>query len=316
MSVRVQCPNPACGSSYSVADEYLGRSGSCRKCGQRFTFSTSFGGDAPEILPDEGPPWGLSLGTMFGRYRIDKMLGEGGMGAVYLAFDTELDRKVALKVPHFSAHENPEVIQRFRREAKAAAGFHHPNLCPVHDVGQIDGKHFLTMPYIEGETLSSLLKEGPLPEQRAAEVIRILALALQRAHEKGVIHRDLKPSNIMVGLDGGLVVMDFGLARRGLAEDSLKTKAGELLGTPAYMAPEQVDGDVEAIGPATDVYALGVILYQLLTNRLPFVGRTAMSVLVQIQTATPPRPSELRPGLDRRLEAICLKAMARNPEDR
>ncbi|CAN5910106.1 hypothetical protein BH23PLA1_BH23PLA1_25570 [soil metagenome] len=316
MPVRITCPNPDCGASYSVADEHLGRAGRCRKCGQRFTFSSTMRGGSSSMSPEEhDQPSALATGSMFGRYRIDRLLGRGGMGAVYLAFDTELHRAVALKVPHFSAEVSSEILQRFRREARAAAGFDHPNLCPVFDVGQFEGKYYLTMPYIEGQPMTSLLKNGPLPERRAAEVIRTLANALQEAHGKGVIHRDLKPQNIMVHPRRGLVVMDFGLARRSLAEDSLLTQSGALLGTPAYMAPEQVDGDPKSIGPATDVYALGVILYQLLTARLPFQGSTT-SVLVQIKTAEPQLPSTLRPGLSQRLEAICRRAMAKRPEDR
>jgi serine/threonine protein kinase/tetratricopeptide (TPR) repeat protein len=261
------------------------------------------------------PASGPALPEQFGRYRILQQLGQGGMGAVYLAHDSQLDRPVALKVPHFAA-DDPEGLARFLREARLAATLSHPSICPVHDVGQIDGIHYVTMAYIDGKPLADLLGgERPLPERSVAAVVRKLALALAEAHAHGVIHRDLKPSNVMINRRHEPIVMDFGLARRVGQEDVRLTRSGSILGTPAYMSPEQVDGNAALVGPCSDVYSLGVILYEMLTGRLPFEGSTA-SVLGQILTKEPPPPSSHRPGLDAALEAICLKAMAKDPAQR
>jgi formylglycine-generating enzyme required for sulfatase activity len=264
------------------------------------------------INPRPSPP---QLPEQFGRYRIVRKLGQGGMGSVYLARDTQLDRQVALKVPHIRPEDGPAVLERFYREARAAATLHHPNLCPVHDVGSHDGVPYLTMAFIEGKPLSAFVAEGGLPPRQVAAVVRKLALALQEAHARGIVHRDLKPANVMIDRRKEPVIMDFGLARRGGEGEARLTKLGAVLGTPSYMAPEQVKGDPGLVGPACDVYALGVILYELLTGQLPFEG-PVMAVLGQVLTQEPEPPSKLRPGLDPALEAICLKAMAKRPADR
>ncbi len=257
-----------------------------------------------------------SLPEQFGRYRILKQLGKGGMGSVYLAHDTELDRKVALKVPHFTEAEGKNVRDRFYREARSAATLHHANICPVYDVGEMDGTLYLTMAYIEGESLSRFVDPNkPLTQRQVATLVRKLALALQEAHSRGVIHRDLKPSNVMISKRGEPVVMDFGLARRTTKGEVRLTQTGAIIGTPAYMSPEQVNGDLEAMGPQSDVYSLGVILYELLAGRLPFEGPMA-SVLAQIIAKEPVPPSMIRPGVDPALEAVCLKAMAKSIPDR
>ncbi len=256
------------------------------------------------------------LPETFGRYRIVKKLGQGGMGSVYLAHDTQLDRPVALKVPQFSPQDGPQVLQRFFREAQTAAKIRHPHLCPVYDAGEIGGVPYLTMAYLEGRLLSEYVRaEQPPPVGQTVELVRKLAWALLEAHTHGIVHRDLKPANIFVDRCGEPVVMDFGLARRTTGEDVTITQHGALLGTPAYMAPEQARGKGETIGPASDIYGLGVILYELLTGQRPFRGQL-LEVLSQILTEEPEPPSKHRPDLDRSLEAICLKALAKRPEDR
>jgi predicted Ser/Thr protein kinase len=266
-------------------------------------------------VPDRLARGPASLPERFGRYRIVRELGRGAMGAVYLAHDCQLDRPVALKVPQFTAADGPEVRQRFLSEARAAATIEHPNVCPVYDAGEIDGLPYLTMAYLQGQPLTNLLSgRTPLPERQAVVLVHQLSLALHAAHQRGVIHRDLKPSNIIINQRGEPVLLDFGLARR-LDEQARLTKSGQPLGTPAYMSPEQVAGAVRAMGPGCDVYALGVILYQLLTGRLPFEGSIA-EVLGQIVTQQPPPPSKYRPGLDRRLEVVCLKALSKQVADR
>ena len=256
------------------------------------------------------------LPEQFGRYHIIRLLGRGGMGTVYLAHDTVLDRPVALKVPHPELAADVQAVERFYREARTAGRLNHPNVCPVHDVGEIGGKHYLTMAYIDGRPLSACVADYPGRARQAAELVRKLALALERAHAHDVIHRDLKPSNIMLTPEGEPVVMDFGLARLARKEGGPSfSSTGHIVGTPAYMPPEQALGDHEAVGPASDLYSLGVILYELLTGQTPFEGNTA-ALLVQVVHNAPPPPRTLRADIEPRLEAICLKALAKKPADR
>jgi serine/threonine protein kinase len=253
----------------------------------------------------------------FGRYRIIKMLGQGGMGTVYLARDTQLEREVALKVPHFDAERGPRLLNRFEQEARAAARVHHPNICPIYDVGEIDGKHYLTMAFVDGVSLNQVLRKGMrVSPRQAAHLIRKLALAVHEAHNCGVIHRDLKPSNIMIDRRGEPIIMDFGLARRYRTDDVRLTRVGSTMGTPAYMSPEQCRGERQALGPTCDIYSLGVMLYELLAGRPPFSGEDAMAVLSKVLIEEPAPPSARRPETDRELERICLKAMAKKVEER
>jgi Protein kinase domain len=260
-------------------------------------------------------PGSIALPAQFGRYRIVKILGQGGMGTVYQAHDTQLERPVALKVMRLSA-DDPALVERFYREARIAASFTDPHLCPVYDVGQRDGVHYLTMPLLCGELLSAYLqRHSRLAEAEAVRLTALIARAVHAAHKAGVVHRDLKPANIMLNERCEPVVMDFGLARRYGPLDPRTTAPGALIGTPAYMSPEQIGGDSEGSGPAQDVYSLGVILYEMMTGRPPFDGSTS-DVLMKTLTSEPVPPSRLRPGLDPRLERSCLTALAKKPADR
>lgn len=258
-----------------------------------------------------------SAPARLGRYRIERELGRGAMGAVYLAHDTELDRHVAIKIPKFSGSDAPEYLERFYREARAAATLRHANICPVYDVGEADAVRFITMAYVNGRPLDAEVKAGtPLPERRAAELVAKLADALDHAHRRSVIHRDLKPSNVLIDEEGEPIIMDFGLARQtNKLEDKRLTQSGMIIGSPAYMSPEQIEDGAASVGPRSDIYSLGVMLFELLTARLPFEGSVA-AVIGQIITRDPPRPGQLRPELDPRLESICLKMMEKRPEDR
>ena len=259
-----------------------------------------------------------SLPEQFGRYIILSRLGGGGMGAVYLAEDSQLGRRVALKVPSFGPEEGEESRNRFLEEARAAATLDHPSLCPVYDVGEVDGRLYLTMAYIEGKSLAEIVRSEGMPERQVAALVGKLAVAMQEAHARGIIHRDLKPANIMIRATGGRrepVIVDFGLARREASDDVRLTRTGQVMGTLGYMAPEQVRGESSEIGPACDVYAMGVILYELLTGRLPFRG-SGLAVAGQILTQEPLPISSHRADVDPRLEAICRKAMAKAIADR
>jgi len=249
-----------------------------------------------------------SLPEVFGRYRILRQLGGGSMGSVYLAQDTQLDRAVALKVPNFKS-DNPVQRERFYREARGAATLQHPNLCPIYDVGEIEDIPYLTMAYIEGKPLAEIVRPE-MPVAPAVNLVRKLALALEEAHQRGVLHRDLKPSNIIINQRGEPVIIDFGLARVVNRSEARLTQEGDILGSPAYMSPEQAAGNVASMGPEGDIYSLGVILYELLTGVRPFQGKV-MEVLHLVLTREPPPPSEHRADLDPRLEAICRKAMAK-----
>ena len=250
-----------------------------------------------------------------GRYEIKKLLGRGGMGAVYLAHDSQLDRDVALKVPKFDGQSNPKQIERFYREARSAANLSHPNLCQVFDVGEAEGKHYIAMAYIKGRPLSDYVRDGKQPATRvAAGIIRKVALAMHEAHDSGIIHRDLKPANIMVDHRNEPIVMDFGLAVAHENDDESRlTQEGSLLGSPAYMPPEQLQGELDALSPSSDVYSLGVVLYELLTGRLPFDGSgSTIAMIGQILTKQPKPLAEARPDVEPTLVQICGKAMARD----
>jgi tetratricopeptide (TPR) repeat protein len=277
----------------------------------------------PEHQAPEAAP--APLPARIGRYEIRKLLGRGGMGAVYLAHDPQLDRLVALKVPKLSG---PGAEERFLREARAAAAVSHPNLCPVHDAGRGDGVLYLAMGYIPGCTLTELLREeGRLAPARAARLAAAIAQAMAEAHRHGIVHRDLKPGNVLLNPHGEPVVTDFGLALRdppsapegenATADFAPRlTQAGIMVGTPTYMPPEQACGDLARIGPASDVYSLGVILYELLTGQPPFGAETIAQLVRMIVAEPAPPPSRIQPDIPAALDAVCARALAKDPAER
>lgn len=247
------------------------------------------------------------------RFVIERALGHGGMGAVYLARDEQLQERVALKIMHGMALLDPSASDRLRREASAARRISHTNVVKIHDVGEDGGHLFLSMEYVDGPSLSDMIKRhGPIPLERLREYIDQILIGLEAAHEQGVIHRDLKPANILVTPDQRVKIIDFGLAR--VANLEGMTATGMLLGTPEYMAPEQIKGG--QIDPRTDVYALGALIYHALTGRPPFTADTPIAISLAQITEDPIPPSQLRRGLAPAWDAYVLEALAKRREDR
>jgi WD40 repeat protein/HEAT repeat protein len=298
-------------------------------------------------LPDTGaPPDDLTAGTssvpriqpprdmpgQIGRYRVRAWLGGGAFGDVYQAYDPQLDRDVALKVPRAGSLDSPGHVQRFLTEARSAAQLRHPHIVPTFDAGH-DGTHFyIASAFVRGRTLEAVTEEGRLDARRAAGIVRDLAEALAYAHSLGVVHRDVKPSNVLLDEQGQPHLMDFGLARRRDSVDARQpakgespwwqesqqqkcTQEGDILGTPAYMSPEQAAGRAHKVGPASDQYNLGVVLYELLCGRVPFEGPVPV-ILYNTVHGVPEPPRQVDPAVPRDLEAVCRKALAKSPGDR
>ena len=247
-------------------------------------------------------------------YEILGELGRGGMGVVYKAWQLSLKRVVALKVVRAGA--GPEDLARFRTEAEAAARLRHPGIVPIHEVGEAAGQPYLTLEYVEGGSLSKRLDGTPWQGRRAAALVRALAEAVQHAHQQGVVHRDLKPGNVLLDGEGRARVSDFGLAKLLQGGSDEHTRTGAVLGTPCYMSPEQASGRAHETGPATDVHALGVLLYELLTGRPPFRGESAEETMQLVRAGDPVPPRRLHPQVGRDLEVICLKCLRKAPADR
>jgi serine/threonine-protein kinase len=255
-------------------------------------------------------------------YEILKELGRGGMGVVYQARHLRLNRMVALKMMLDGDFASTEVRERFQREAEAVARLQHPNIVQIFEIGDTRGKPFFSLEYVEGTTLAERLRGGPMPPKEAARVVMVLASAVQCAHEQGIIHRDLKPANLLIAGAASLPVnqwapkiADFGLAKH-LNENAQKTLPSAVLGTPSYMAPEQVSSSFGTIGPATDIYALGAVLFELVTGRPPFQGPSVRDVLTRVETQEPISPGALQGGVDAELSTICLKCLEKKPANR
>jgi hypothetical protein len=237
------------------------------------------------------------------------------MGVVYRARQLSLNRTVAVKMVLAGPLASDADIGRFRAEAEAAAQLDHPNIVAVHEVGEHEGQPYFSMDFVEGSSLAKLVRENPLPGRLAAAYVCRIAEAIQFAHERGVLHRDLKPSNVLIDHRDQPRVTDFGLAKR-VAGGSELTATGAVLGTPSYMPPEQATGDRRRVGPASDVYALGAILYELVTGRPPFRAETPLDTLFQMLQSDPVAPHLLNPRVDRDLETICLKCLEKEPRKR
>ncbi len=248
-------------------------------------------------------------------YDVVGVLGRGAMGVVYKARQRGLKRLVALKMILAGDHASERDLARFKIEAEAVAQFQHPNIVQIYEIGEHDGKPFFSLEFVEGDSLAKKVSGSPLPAREAAEIIRAMALAMQYAHEKGIIHRDLKPANVLLTKVGQPKITDFGLAKR-LDEDSGQTRHGSVLGTPSYMPPEQAEGRLADVGPLSDVYSLGAILYELLTGRAPFRAATLLETLSQVRRQEPVSPIQLQPGTPRDLETISLKCLQKDPAKR
>jgi eukaryotic-like serine/threonine-protein kinase len=253
------------------------------------------------------------INTVFdGRYRIMRKLGSGGMADVYLAEDEELGRRVAIKILNDRHANDEQFVERFRREAKNAAGLSHPNIVSIYDRGEAEGTYYIAMEYLDGRNLKELVvARGPLPIPDTIEATRQVLAALRFAHRKGVVHRDIKPHNVMADADGRLKVTDFGIARAGVSQ---MTEAGSIIGTAQYLSPEQARGT--AVDQRSDLYSIGIVLYEMLTGQVPFTGDSPVEIAMKHLSDTPRPPSLLRPEIPPDLDMVVLRALAKSPEDR
>jgi serine/threonine-protein kinase len=246
------------------------------------------------------------------RYVIERKLGSGGMADVYLAEDQELGRRVALKLLDDRHAADEQFVERFRREAQSAAGLNHPSIVSIFDRGYAEGTYYIAMEYLDGRTLKELLvKNGPTPVPIAIDYARQILGALAFAHRNGIVHRDIKPHNIVVGSDGRLKVTDFGIARSGASQ---MTEAGSIVGTAQYLSPEQARG--APVDPRSDIYSLGVVLYEMLTGKVPFSGDTPVEIAMKHLSQVPELPSQLRSNIPHDLDAVVMRALAKDPEQR
>lgn len=250
----------------------------------------------------------------FGEYELISEIARGGMGVVYKARQVKLNRTVALKMILSGELAGDEQVQRFKAEAEAAAKLDHPGIVPIYEIGEHRGQHYFSMSYVDGKSLNAWIKECPLPSREAAIILQKVAEAIAYAHSKGIIHRDLKPGNVLIDPNGEPKVTDFGLAKQTHSDRDL-TRTGMVVGTPSYMPPEQAAARGD-IGPAADIYSLGAVLYAMLTGRPPFQSSNALDTIIQVLEREPVPPRQLDPKIERDLETICLKCLAKTPNGR
>jgi serine/threonine protein kinase len=325
---------------WAVAEEYLGCSVRCPSCGESEAVAAPMAQNPQPLsvtrseaaVPAGAPPASqlpasevsaahrrgvgadTAVPSRIGRFELRCKLGAGAFGTVYRAYDPQLEREVALKVPRAGTLDSRQRVERFLREAKAVGRLRHPHIVPVYDAGRDGELYYIASAFIPGRPLSETIPGRGMEPHMAAQLVRELAEAVAYAHAQGVVHRDIKPANVMIDERGEPHLMDFGLAARQDSTEKL-THDGAILGTPAYMAPEQAGGQRGEAQPASDQYSLGVLLYELLTGRTPFEGPPAI-LLIHAVNMQPQPPRSVKPGLPRDLETICLRALRKRPEDR
>ncbi len=271
--------------------------------------------DDATLAPRSNDDANASGTRSIGDYELLHEIARGGMGVVYKARQTSLNRSVALKMILTGQLASADDVERFRMEAGAAAQLDHPGIVPIYEIGEHAGQPYFSMGLVEGESLAARIKDGPLTPREAAQWVASIAEAVDYAHQRGVVHRDLKPGNVLIDQHGTPKVTDFGLAKRVDADSNL-TGTGDILGTPSYMPPEQAGGELEKIGPASDIYSLGAVLYCLLTARPPFQAARPLDTVLQVIGQDPVSPKQLNPAVDKDLETICLKCLEKSAERR
>ncbi len=296
------------------------REGLCSRCIARFCLLEPEVGEREPVTSDplsviSAEGGGRTPKTGFGDYELLEEIAHGGMGVVYRARQKSLNRIVAVKMVLFGQFAGKTAFDRFRAEAQTVASLQHPNIVAIHEIGETDGQPYFSMDYVAGRNLADLVRDRPLLARQAAGYVCKIAQAVQYAHTQGVLHRDLKPANVLIDESDEPRITDFGLARQ-MAGDSELTLTGQVIGSPNFMPPEQGAGKQVKLGPASDVYGLGAVLYCLLTARPPFVAETFEATLAQVLNTEPVAPRQLNPGIPRDLETLCLKCLEKDPERR